>query len=204
MAGATLAELGFTQEPRPAHVSVKEAVLPFDKFPGADTLLGPEMRSTGEVMGIDSSFSVAYAKAQIAAGQKMPLHGTVFISMRDADKAGCVPIARRFAELGFRLLATGGTAEALAAAGVPVTVALKIHEGRPHIGDALRNGEVSMLLISSSGDELDLRDGRDLRRLAVTLKVPLVTTLSGARATAEAIAGMQRVPLTMLALQDYF
>ena len=204
MAGMTLAEVGLTAEPRPAHVSVKEAVLPFDKFPGADTLLGPEMRSTGEVMGIDATFDVAYAKAQIAAGQKMPLSGTVFMSVRDADKAGALSVAARFVTLGFRLIATSGTAAALAAHDIPVTKVLKIHEGRPHIGDMLRNGSVDMLVISSSGDELDLADGRDLRRLAVSLKVPLVTTIAGARATAEAICGMQTKPLTVTALQDYF
>ena len=204
MAGSTLAELGFTAEPHPAHVSVKEAVLPFDKFPGADTLLGPEMRSTGEVMGIDMNFNVAYAKAQIAAGQKMPLTGTVFISVRDADKPGAMAVGARFVALGFKLIATSGTAAALVAHGVPVTQVLKIHEGRPHIGDMLRNVSVDMLVISSSGDELDLADGRDLRRLAVSLKVPLVTTIAGAKATAEAIAGMQNKPLKMTALQDYF
>jgi carbamoyl-phosphate synthase large subunit len=204
MAGVSLAELGLTAEPRPAHVSVKEAVLPFDKFPGADTLLGPEMRSTGEVMGIDMSFDVAYAKAQIAAGQKMPLAGTVFVSVRDADKAGAVSVGKRFAELGFTVVATSGTAAALKAGGVPVTRVLKIHEGRPNIGDMLRNGSVDMLVISSSGDELDLADGRDLRRLAVTLKVPLVTTIAGAKATASAIGGMQKNKMEMKALQDYF
>jgi carbamoyl-phosphate synthase large subunit len=202
MAGAKLKDLDFTVEPLPKHVSVKEAVLPFDKFPGADTLLGPEMRSTGEVMGIDASFNVAYAKAQIAAGQKMPTSGSVFVSVRDADKAGAVSVGKRFAELGFTVLATSGTAAALSAAGVPVTRVLKIHEGRPNIGDMLRNGTVSLLVISSSGDELDLADGRDLRRLAVTLKAPLVTTIAGAKATAEAIAGMQKNKLEMKALQE--
>ena len=204
MAGAKLSELGLTSEPLPPHVSVKEAVLPFDKFPGADTLLGPEMRSTGEVMGIDTSFNVAYAKAQIAAGQKMPLGGTVFVSVRDADKAGAVSVGKRFVALGFTVIATSGTAAALEAGGVPVTRVLKIHEGRPNIGDMLRNGSVAMLVISSSGDELDLADGRDLRRLAVAMKLPLVTTIAGAKATAEAIGGMQKNKLEMKALQDYF
>jgi carbamoyl-phosphate synthase large subunit len=204
MAGAKLSDLKFTEEPRPDHVSVKEAVLPFDKFPGADTLLGPEMRSTGEVMGIDSRFDVAYAKAQIAAGQKMPTSGTVFVSVRDADKAGAVAVGSRFAALGFTVVATSGTAAALAAGGVPVTRVLKIHEGRPNIGDMLRNGDIAMLVISSSGDELDLMDGRDLRRLAVTSKIPLVTTIAGAKATADAIGGMQKSVMQMKALQDYF
>lgn len=198
MTGASLAEVGLTEEPCPLHVSVKEAVLPFEKFPGADTLLGPEMRSTGEVMGIDMSFNVAYAKAQIAAGQKMPLRGTVFFSVRDPDKPAAVSVAARFAALGFVLVATSGTAAALAKGGVPVRAVLKIHEGRPHVGDMIRNASVDMLVVTSSGDELDLADGRDLRRLAVTLKVPLVTTLAGARATAEAIASMQTKKLTVV------
>lgn len=203
MAGRTLKEIGFETEPMPKHVSVKEAVLPFDKFPGADTLLGPEMRSTGEVMGLDVAFDRAYAKAQIAAGQRIPLAGTVFISVRDADKAGAVPVAKRFTELGFNVVSTGGTAAALQKAGVKVTKVLKIHEGRPHVGDMLRNKEISLLVVSSSGDELDLQDGRSIRRLAVSLKTPLVTTMAGAKATAEAIAGMKKEKLHMTALQDY-
>ena len=195
--------MGLLAEPIPTHVSVKEAVLPFDKFPGADTLLGPEMRSTGEVMGLDVAFDRAYAKAQIAAGQRIPLRGTVFVSVRDADKAGAVAVARRFSELGFKVVSTGGTAAALAAAGVAVEKVLKIHEGRPHVGDLLRNGDIAMLVISSSGDGLDLEDGRSIRRLALGLKVPLVTTMAGAAATAQAIAGMQREKLQVKALQDY-
>ena len=204
MIGRTLAEVGLLAEPIPEHVSVKEAVLPFEKFPGADTLLGPEMRSTGEVMGIDQRFDRAYAKAQIAAGQKMPLKGTVFVSVRDSDKAEAVAVAGSLARLGFTVVATGGTAAALAAAGVPVTKVLKIHEGRPHVGDMLRNREISLLVVSSNGDALDLADGRDIRRLALSLKLPLVTTMAGAKATSEAIGSMQKGRLQMKALQDYF
>eukprot|EP00217_Crustomastix_stigmatica_P008836 CAMPEP_0183809524 /NCGR_PEP_ID=MMETSP0803_2-20130417/45621_1 /TAXON_ID=195967 /ORGANISM="Crustomastix stigmata, Strain CCMP3273" /LENGTH=1166 /DNA_ID=CAMNT_0026054333 /DNA_START=16 /DNA_END=3512 /DNA_ORIENTATION=+ len=204
MAGKTLPELGLTEEPVPGHVAVKEAVLPFEKFPGTDTLLGPEMRSTGEVMGIDADFNMAYAKAQIAAGQKVPRGGTVFLSVRDEDKEALVPVARRLEELGFKLLATGGTAGALQAAGVGVEKVLKIHEGRPSVADALRNGSISLMMVTSSGDEKDAVDGRDLRRMAVLLKVPLVTTLAGAKATAEAIHSMQQADVDMSALQDFF
>lgn len=203
MAGKTLKEIGFEKEPTPLHVSVKEAVLPFDKFPGADTLLGPEMKSTGEVMGIDSQFSLAYAKAQVAAGQKMPIKGTVFVSVKDSDKAAAVGVARSFADLGFKVVATGGTATALQAAKVPVTKVLKIHEGRPHIGDHLKNKEIDILVVSSSGDALDLEDGRDIRRLALSMKVPLVTTMAGAKATAEGIMGIQKEGIHVQALQDY-
>jgi carbamoyl-phosphate synthase large subunit len=205
MAGATLAEIGFTEEPVMGHVAVKEAVLPFDKFPGADTLLGPEMRSTGEVMGIDKDFVRAYAKAQLAAGQRLPTNGgKVFISVRDGDKPAVVQIAKDFVEMGMTVVATGGTAKALEEAGVPVKVAPKIHEGRPHIGDMLRDGEIALMVVTSSGDETDIVDGREIRRTAVGLKVPLVTTIAGARATCAAVGVLQEGKLEMTALQDFF
>eukprot|EP00271_Cylindrocystis_brebissonii_P008840 TRINITY_DN23354_c0_g1_i1.p1 TRINITY_DN23354_c0_g1~~TRINITY_DN23354_c0_g1_i1.p1 ORF type:complete len:1212 (+),score=289.35 TRINITY_DN23354_c0_g1_i1:130-3765(+) len=204
MSGKTLAEINFTEEFIPAHVSVKEAVLPFDKFPGADVLLGPEMRSTGEVMGIDSSFAKAYAKAQIAAGQRLPLGGSVFLSLNDGTKEAIIPIAKQFSELGFKLVATEGTATALEAGGVKVEKVLKLHEGRPHAGDLMTNGEIQLMIITSSGDALDLRDGRTLRRSALGKKVPIVTTVSGARAYALAIADLMKEEVDMKALQDYF
>ena len=204
MAGATLKELNFTEEVKPNHVAVKEAVLPFDKFPGADTLLGPEMRSTGEVMGIDRDFTVAYAKAQIAAGQRLPTSGKVFISVRDSDKPAILDVAKQFHELGMTVVATGGTAKTIEAAGVPVTVAPKIHEGRPHIGDMLRDGDISLMIVTSSGDEADMKDGREIRRTAVGLKVPLVTTVAGAKATCSAVRVLQEGALTMQPLQDFF
>jgi carbamoyl-phosphate synthase large subunit len=204
MAGATLADINFTEEVKLNHVAVKEAVLPFDKFPGADTLLGPEMRSTGEVMGIDKDFTKAYAKAQIAAGQRLPTEGKVFISVRDSDKAVATEIAKQFAEMGMTVVATGGTAKVIEEAGVPVTVAPKIHEGRPHIGDMLRNDEISLMIVTSSGDDTDLKDGREIRRTAVGLKVPLVTTMAGAKATCNAVRVLQGGKLEMIALQDFF
>ena len=204
MAGATLKELNFTEEVKLNHVAVKEAVLPFDKFPGADTLLGPEMRSTGEVMGIDRDFNVAYAKAQIAAGQRLPTSGKVFISVRDSDKPAILDVAKQFHELGMTVVATGGTAKTIEAAGVPVTVAPKIHEGRPHIGDMLRDGDISLMIVTSSGDEADMKDGREIRRTAVGLKVPLVTTVAGAKATCSAVRVLQEGALTMQPLQDFF
>jgi carbamoyl-phosphate synthase large subunit len=204
MAGATLKDINFTEEVVLNHVAVKEAVLPFDKFPGADTLLGPEMRSTGEVMGIDKDFTKAYAKAQIAAGQRLPTKGKVFISVRDGDKAEAAVIAKQFSEMGMTVVSTGGTSKAIEAAGVPVKLALKIHEGRPHIGDLLRDGEISLMIVTSSGDETDMKDGREIRRTAVGLKVPLVTTMAGAKATCNAVRVMQEGKLEMIALQDFF
>ena len=186
-----------------AHVAVKEAVLPFEKFPGADTILGPEMRSTGEVMGIDASFDAAYAKAQLAAGQQIPTAGTVFVSMNDMSKADIVPVARGFADLGFRVVATGGTAEYLTREGVGVERVLKVHEGRPNVSDMVRDGEVSLMLITSSGDAADSVDGKQLRRLALGLKVPLVTTIAGSRATLEAIRGLKSSELDISPLQHF-
>ena len=205
MAGATLKDINFTEEVVIDHVAVKEAVLPFDKFPGADTLLGPEMRSTGEVMGIDRDFTRAYAKAQIAAGQRLPNGtGKVFISVRDSDKPAVTEIAKQLSEIGMTLVATGGTAAALKDAGLPVTVAKKVHEGRPHIGDMLRDGDIALMVVTSNGDEADMRDGREIRRTAVGLKIPMVTTIAGARATANAVKVLQEGTLSMDALQDFF
>lgn len=205
MAGKTLKEIGFTEEPRPKHVAVKEVVLPFSKFPGADTLLGPEMRSTGEVMGIDADFASAYAKAQIAAGQKLPTSGKVFMSMADKHKAAAAEVARELTGLGYTVAATRGTAAAFRAAGVKgVEEVFKISEGRPNPADLLKNGDCTMMMVTSGGDEPDLRDGRDLRRLALGLGVPLVTTMAGARATASALTAMRAGPLKQVPLQTYF
>ena len=204
MAGKTLKEIGFTEEVKLNHVAVKEAVLPFDKFPGADTLLGPEMRSTGEVMGIDKDFSRAYCKAQLAAGQRLPTSGNVFISVRDGDKDAIVDIARDLVAMKYTVLSTGGTASHLENAGVPVTKVKKVHEGRPHIGDMIRNGEIGLMVVTSSGDAQDLVDGREIRRTAVGLKVPMVTTIAGAKATVGAVRVLQQNDLVMDALQDFF
>lgn len=204
MAGHTLPSIGFTEEPIPSHYAVKEAVLPFDKFPGSDTLLGPEMRSTGEVMGIDKDFTVAYCKAQIAAGQRIPTSGTVFLSVRDEEKEALVSVAQRLQSLGFDLVATGGTAQYLSDRGVDVTTVYKIHEGRPNVGDMVRNAEVDLMIITAGTDSKDRVDGRDLRRMAVLLKVPIVTTMAGASATAEAAAALQTGSFEVLTLQSFF
>jgi carbamoyl-phosphate synthase large subunit len=204
MSGVTLPELGFTKEVIPKHVSVKEAVLPFEKFQGCDILLGPEMRSTGEVMGIDYEFSGAFAKAQIAAGQKLPVSGTVFISLNDLTKRHLAEMGRGFRELGFNIIATSGTAKVLQLEGIPVEPVLKIHEGRPNARDMLTNGQIQVMVITSSGDDLDSRDGLQLRRLALAYKVPIITTVDGARATMDAIKSMKNKSIEILALQDYF
>uniref|UniRef100_A0ACD5VH23 Uncharacterized protein n=1 Tax=Avena sativa TaxID=4498 RepID=A0ACD5VH23_AVESA len=204
MSGLTLPELGFTKEVIPKHVSVKEAVLPFEKFQGCDILLGPEMRSTGEVMGIDYEFSGAFAKAQIAAGQKLPVSGTVFLSLNDLTKRHLAEMGRGFGELGFNIVATSGTAKVLQLEGIPVEPVLKIHEGRPNARDMLKNGQIQVMVITSSGDDLDSRDGLQLRRLALAYKVPIITTVDGARATMDAIKSMKNKSIEILALQDYF
>lgn len=205
MSGATLPELGFTEEPKLKHVAVKEAVLPFEKFPGADTLLGPEMRSTGEVMGLDFSFAKAYAKAAIAAGLRLPVSGNVFISVMDTHKDAIVPIAKELSKLGYGVLATKNTGAHLRSSGVEgVQEVLKIQEGRPNAGDMLKNGEIQMMFVTSKGDEADVRDGRDLRRLALGAKVPLITTIAGARATVQALEGLRDGNLEQVPLQDYF
>ncbi|KAF9592930.1 hypothetical protein IFM89_019135 [Coptis chinensis] len=204
MSGKSLYELGFTKEVIPRHVSVKEAVLPFDKFQGCDVLLGPEMRSTGEVMGIDYEFPVAFAKAQIAAGQRLPVSGTVFLSLNDLTKQHLVTIAQAFCTLGFKVVSTSGTAQMLELEGIPVERVLKMHEGRPHAGDMITNGQIQLMVITSSGDAVDQIDGRQLRRMALSFKVPIITTVAGALATAEAIKSMKHSDVKMMALQDFF
>ncbi|KAF5182834.1 Carbamoyl-phosphate synthase large chain like [Thalictrum thalictroides] len=204
MSGKSLYDLEFTKEVIPRHVSVKEAVLPFEKFQGCDVLLGPEMRSTGEVMGIDYEFPVAFAKAQIAAGQKLPVSGTVFLSLNDMTKQHLATIARAFVSLGFRIVSTSGTAQMLELEGLPVERVLKMHEGRPHAGDMVTNGQIQLMVITSSGDGVDQIDGRQLRRMALAFKVPIITTVAGALATADAIRSMKKSGVKMMALQDFF
>jgi carbamoyl-phosphate synthase large subunit len=202
MAGRSLAQLGLIEEPRPPRQTVKEAVLPFRRFPGSDTLLGPEMRSTGEVMGIASSFGLAFAKAELAAGEALPTGGTVFLSTHDRDKPALVPVARRLAEEGFALTATGGTADALKAAGLVVESVLKVHEGRPNIEDAIRSGRVQLIVNTPIGRQA-AHDDQYLRRAALDYAVPTVTTLAGARAAVEGIAALQQLrQMEVTALQD--
>ena len=201
MAGRTLEQIGLTSEPVPPLQAVKEAVLPFKRFPGADSILGPEMRSTGEVMGTAAGFGLAYAKAELGAGEALPIAGTVFLSTHDRDKPALVPVARRLAELGFRLVATEGTARALVEAGLTVEPILKVHEGRPNIADAIRSGDIQLVINTPVGRQA-AHDDKYLRRAAIDYAVPAVTTLAGARAAVEAIAALQGEPLVVTALQD--
>nr|KYP58622.1 Carbamoyl-phosphate synthase large chain [Cajanus cajan] len=203
MSGKTLHDIQFTKEVIPKYVSVKEAVLPFSKFPGCDVFLSPEMRSTGEVMGIDPSYNTAFAKAQIAAGQKLPLSGTVFLSLNDLTKPHLQKIAKAYIEIGFQIVATSGTAHTLNLAKIPAERVLKLHEGRPHAGDMIANGDIQLMVVTSSDDALDRIDGMALRRMALDYKVPIVTTVNGAMATAEAIKSLKSNSIRMIALQDF-
>ncbi|HLY38418.1 MAG TPA: carbamoyl-phosphate synthase large subunit [Candidatus Binatia bacterium] len=202
MVGRSLAAQGFTREIVPAHVNVKEAVFPFIKFPGVDTVLGPEMKSTGEVMGIDASFGAAFAKAQVAAATLLPTAGRAFISVPQADYDGVLPVARRLAAAGFSLLATRGTAARLQAAGVPVEVVNKVSEGGPHIVDALRRGDVALVVNTPAGADSQ-RDAFHIRRTALECRVPYFTTLAAAAAAAEGIELMRRGPFSVRPLQEH-
>ncbi len=202
MSGETLAQLNYTEEVIPKHIAVKEAVLPFEKFPGTDTILGPEMRSTGEVMGIDTDFGRAFAKAEIAASQTLPASGKVFISTNDRDKEAVVPIVRDLIELGFQIVATAGTRRVLQAHGLEVELVLKVHEGRPNVADIIKNQQIGLIINTPSGEEAQA-DGRLIRRTALTYKIPIVTTIAGARATAAGIRALQSQPLEVRAIQDY-
>ena len=202
MSGKTLADLNYTQEVIPTHISVKEAVLPFEKFSGTDPILGPEMRSTGEVMGIDADFGTAYAKAELAAGQRLPLKGTVFVSMSDRDKNAVVPIVKDLISLGFHIIATEGTRRVLIDHGLAVDLVFKLHEGRPNIVDWIKNGQIQLIMNIPTGEEARA-DGRTIRRTALTYKIPIVTTMAGAKATTAAIQSLQSQPLSVQALQEY-
>ncbi len=201
MAGETLASFNL-KKPAPRHISVKEAVLPFARFPGVDTVLGPEMRSTGEVMGVDASFARAFAKSQIGAGTRLPTSGTVFFSVKDGDKDLVVEPARALAAQGFSLIATRGTARILEAAGLKVGVINKVLEGRPHVVDALKNGEIHLVFNTTDGAQA-LVDSSSIRRAALTLKVPYYTTMAGAKAATEAIAALKAGSLEVAPLQSY-
>lgn len=202
MAGQTLDSLGVTEEIIPKHVAVKEAVLPFNKFPGTDTLLGPEMRSTGEVMGIDRDFGKAFAKAELAAGEQLPLTGSVFVSMSDRDKQAVVPVVRDFIDLGFKIIATEGTQQVLLDNGIEAELILKLHQGRPHVLDAIKNENIQLVINTPSGQEAQ-EDGRLIRRSCLTYKIPIITTIAGAKATAAAIGSLQSHPMEVKALQNY-
>ncbi len=202
MAGRKLADLGFTKEIIPEHFSVKEAVFPFVRFPGVDITLGPEMKSTGEVMGIDADLGLAYAKSQMAAGSPLPQGGNLFISVKDADKPGAAKLAGQFVELGFQLYATSGTYQALCAAGVPVKKLFKLTEGRPHVLDMIKNGEIAFIINTPSGKN-PRRDEVVIRGAAVSHRIPIMTTLSAAAASVGGIRSVQAKGLSVKPLQEY-
>ncbi|MGH7948000.1 MAG: carbamoyl-phosphate synthase large subunit, partial [Candidatus Binataceae bacterium] len=201
MAGTKLDELGFTTERIPAHVSVKESVFPFARFPGVDTILGPEMKSTGEVMGIDTSFPLAFAKAELAASTDLPLSGRVFLSVRDADKPQLAPIAKGFHEMGYQLIATGGTARHIESLGIACERINKVLEGNPHIVDAMQQGRITIVV--NTPDATGTADSFSIRRTALELRLPYFTTMAGASAVVDAVRALRAGPLEVRALQDY-
>ena len=202
MVGKKLSDLGFTSEILPRHISVKESVFPFNKFPGVDTLLGPEMKSTGEVMGMDTSFGRAFAKAQLGGGVRLPQEGKVFISVPDKHKEKAASIAQRLCGIGFQILATRGTAACFQTRNIPVQMVNKIQEGSPHIADAIRCGEVAMV-INTPTDTYSQADSYNLRRHALDYLVPYFTTIAGAEAAVEGIELLGQSELGVRALQEY-
>jgi carbamoyl-phosphate synthase large subunit len=203
MAGKQLHELGITETIVPAHTSVKESVFPFSKFPGVDVILGPEMRSTGECMGADADFAIAFAKSQMAAGVALPTEGRVFLSVRHSDKPAAVEIARPLVEMGFDVLTTGGTHAYLLEHGVETRRLRKISEGRPNAVDLMKNGELALVINTPTRKGAGSDEGR-LRATAVRFNVPMITTLTGARAAVRAMAALRSGGWGVCALQDYF
>ncbi len=201
MVGRTLADQGITSEKTPKYVSVKESVFPFAKFPGVDIVLGPEMRSTGEVMGIAPDFAAAFAKSQLGASSKLPMTGTVFVSVAARDRKAVVPIAAKLSSLGYNLMCTGGTAAALAAEGISVSTVRKIHEGRPNLLDHLANGQIALIVNTPSGKGARTDEGR-IRASAVSHGIPCITTINAARAAVAALERLRKGALDVYALQD--
>ncbi len=202
MLGKTLKELGFTEQVIPPYYCVKEAVMPFDRFDNVDPVLGPEMKSTGEVMGIDMDLGAAVAKSQIAAGQKLPEQGTVFISVQDRDKEAALPVAKEFHGMGFTIMATRGTAEFLEEHQVPATPIKKVSAGRPHVVDAVKNKEIQLILNTGATSQTQ-RDGYEIRRAAIKYKIPYATTTDGAKAIAGAIKALKKERLSVKPIQEY-
>ena len=202
MVGRTLEELCFTHEVEVGHVSVKESVFPFNRFPGVDTVLGPEMKSTGEVMGIDHAFGIAFAKAQLAAGQLLPRKGKVFISVKNRDKRAIIFIAKKLSDFGFQIVATRGTAKALSQNGIPVEVVYKVHEGRPNIVDLIKNREIDLIINTPTGHR-PKQDQVSIRAVAVAHNVPLITTISGAAASVNGIEALLKEEVHVKSLQEY-
>jgi carbamoyl-phosphate synthase large subunit len=203
MVGKTLDDLGVFDEITPKHYSCKESVLPFNKFPGVDILLGPEMRSTGEVMGIDDDFAMAFAKGMLAANTPLPLQGGIFISVCDRDKDEIGPIAREFHRLGYKIYCTDGTGQALKLHGVECTVIPKIRDGRPNLLDLMMNGEVVLIINTPSGKGYHTDEGK-IRSTAVGMGVTCITTLSAAHAAVAACAALRDQPISVRAIQDRY
>ena len=202
MAGRTLRDLDFLEVPACSHIAIKEAVFPFTKLRVSDVLLGPEMRSTGEVMGIDQNFGWAFAKAQTATGMAMPLSGAVLLSVKDVDKSAALGIAQSLVKLGFSLKATKGTATFLQQHGITVQAVNKIQEGRPHIGDLIKNNELAMV-INTVGDKVSQKDSASIRTAAVFGGIPYFTTMQGAQAAVFGIEAMKKTAMTVKSLQEY-
>jgi carbamoyl-phosphate synthase large subunit len=200
--GRKLKDLGLDREVIPRHLSVKEAVLPFDRFPDVDTLLGPEMKSTGEVMGIDMDFGIAYAKAQFGARQRLPLEGSVFISVKDNHKDIVLPVAAQFKKLGFDIVATVGTSNFLTSKGIENHMINKVSVGRPHVVDAVKNGEIQLVINTGTGNDAK-RDGYQLRRAALKYQLPYTTTIAGALAICRGITALKGKKLSVKTLQEY-
>ena len=202
MLGRGLEAQGLTRESVPPHISVKESVFPFLRFPGVDTLLGPEMKSTGEVMGVDRSFGLAFAKSQMAAGTRLPLSGTVFVSVKDHDKKMIGSTLQKLYNLGFKIMATAGTSIFLKDAGLPNQTVNKVREGRPHIVDRMKNGEVQLVINTTIGSK-SVHESYSIRQTALIHQIPYTTTVAGARATVEAIEALQQKKLTVRSIQEY-
>jgi carbamoyl-phosphate synthase large subunit len=202
MAGKSLAELGVSGDIIPPYYSVKEAVFPFVKFPGVDTLLGPEMKSTGEVMGIGSTFAEAFSKSQLGAGVRLPRTGQVFISVRDADKKHIVALAKKLYDAQFSLVATSGTASFLSEQGIPVKVANKVKEGRPHIVDAIKNNDICLVINTTQGAQ-SIADSYSIRRSALLQNIAYYTTVAGAKAAVDGMIALKDSALGVTPLQDY-
>jgi carbamoyl-phosphate synthase large subunit len=202
MTGKTLRELGFTREIVPKHFSVKEAVFPFLRYEGVDISLGPEMKSTGEVMGMDVDLGLAYAKSQMAAPPPLPTGGSVFVSVKDSDKQAVIPVVREFVSLGFGIISTAGTAEAIAAARIPVTKVFKIREGRPNVLDRVGNGEISFIINTPTG-KIPREDEVRIRNAALRRKIPIMTTVRAALASANGIRSLQKNKVQVRSLQEY-
>jgi carbamoyl-phosphate synthase large subunit len=202
MTGQTLRELGFTKEIVPKHFSVKEAVFPFLRYQGTDISLGPEMKSTGEVMGMDADLGLAYAKSQMAAPPPLPKKGNVFVSVKDSDKEAVIPVAREFVKLGFGIISTSGTADALAKAKIKVTKVFKLHEGRPNVLDRIKNGDINFIINTPSG-KIPREHEVEIRNAALAAKIPIMTTVRAAQASANGIRSLQKSKVQVRSLQEY-